>query len=321
MNDTKIIDEAARMTEDAKPAAGLPTRTVHATPLAADNAYAAEEKAKTAQERAEDTAYTINHALSCGTTDVILQPAIAAAFGVNVGCNAHDHHEHPKHGKGGHTHAKPKLTFKTFAHEAGHYLKGEIIGDFAAVPLTIAVQRHFPGFMHGIRTLTEPVFGWAFRSGANRAARHWANERNLDPESPEVKAHAAQIYEHEIAHLPQAVVWNMFAYPIGAVGQKMGGHGRSYPEIFKSKLVGAAISNGLLIGGRMIAPGAAQRWDQMTGQRVFEPVATKAGALFGVDADTMARARHKQTSAAPGSWTNRVDAAPTDQPEPALARP
>lgn len=255
-----------------------------------------QEKAKDDEQKANDIAYTINHALSCGTTDVVLQPVIAATFGINVGCN------HP-----GHTHGKQKLTWKSFAHEAAHYFKGEIIGDIAAVPLTIGVQRLFPDFMNGLRKILEPVFGWAFRLGANHTAKQWAKKQGIAPDTPEVKAHADMVYEHEISHLPQAAVWNMFAYPIGAFAQKAMGHGVAYGQIFKSKLVGAAVSNGILIGGRMIAPGAAQKWDEFTTDKLFLPVSKTVGRVFCVDQKAMEKAAKRQKEGTDGQWQGRLE--------------
>ncbi len=256
----------------------------------------AHEKAKSEEDKANDIAYTINHALSCGTTDVVLQPVIAATFGINVGCN------HPEH-----VHGKQKLTWKSFAHEAAHYFKGEIIGDVAAVPLTIGVQRLFPDFMNGLRKLLEPVFGWAFRIGANHTAMRWAKKQGIAPDAPEVKARAEMVYEHEISHLPQAAVWNMFAYPIGAFAQKAMGHGVAYGQIFKSKLVGAVVSNGILIGGRMIAPGAAQQWDEFTSDKLFMPVSKTVGRVFGVDQQAMEKAAKRQKDGAGGQWQERLE--------------
>lgn len=301
---------------------GTPTTSVTSAAAQPAKSLRELEREKDANKKAEDVAYTINHALSCGTTDVVLQPLIAAAFGVNVGCahpdHAHDHdHGHAHH----HDHpvVKPKITLKSFAHEAGHYLKGEIIGDFAAVPLTIGVQRFFPNFMNGIRKVFEPLLGWAFRGGANRTARHWAQEKGIAEDAPETKAHAAEIYEHEVSHLPQAVVWNLFAYPIGAIGQKMSGHNRPWGEIFKSKLVGAAISNGILIGGRMVAPGAAQKWDTLTGENIFAPVSKKVGRLFGVDEDALEKANQKQRSHGAKAWAERVEEEPKAEQKTGVA--
>jgi hypothetical protein len=295
----------------------LPTTTSQTTSLKTYKTPEEIEKEKTVDARANDIAYTINHAVSCGVTDVVLQPIIAAAFGINVGCgdpshhhHSHDHgdhHHHTHHNHAEHSHSKPKLTLKSFAHEAAHYFKGEIIGDAAAVPLTIAVQRLFPNFMNGLSKLLEPAFGWAFRLGANHTAHVWAKQHGLDQNAQEVGDHAEAIYQHEITHLPQAVVWNMFAYPIGAVAQKVGGHNRPWPEIFKSKLVGAVVSNGILIGGRMIAPGAAQKWDQMTGEHIFMPVSKTVGGLFGVDQKTMEKAARRQKDSADEQWQDRLE--------------
>lgn len=298
---------------EAAPAT-LPTNSIESASLQPRKSMRELEKEKTANQRAEDVAYTINHALSCGTTDVVLQPVIAAAFGgaLNVGC-AHSGHVHEKLSwketlqKFSLKNLK-NLSWKQFRNDAGHYLKGEIIGDFVAVPLTIGVQRLFPNFMNGLRTLTEPLFGWAFRGGANRTARHWASEHGVAENAPETKAHAAEIYEHEISHLPQAVVWNMFAYPIGAAAQKLDGHNHSWGQIFKSKLVGAVISNGLLIGGRMLAPGAAQKWDALTGDNIFAPVNKAVGKLFGVDEKAMEKAAHKQRGPSGSkAWAARLE--------------
>lgn len=298
----------------ASPASAIvPTTTVQASSTSPSKSQREHEKEKTATQRAEDVAYTINHAVSCGTTDLILQPVIAAAFGgaVNVGCAAN---KTPENLTWKETFSRfslknlKNLSWKKFRHDAGHYLKGEIIGDFVAVPLTIGVQRLFPNFMNGLRTLTEPLFGWAFRGGANRTARHWASEHGVAEDAPETKAHAAEIYEHEISHLPQAVVWNMFAYPIGAAAQKLDGHNHSWGQIFKSKLVGAVISNGLLIGGRMLAPGAAQKWDALTGDNIFAPVNKAVGKLFGVDEKAMEKAAHKQRGPSGSkAWAARLE--------------
>ncbi len=344
-----------RQSHDAAVTSTPPVTVVHKAGLEIQPSAREREQAKDKQQRAEDVAYTINHALSCGTTDVLLQPIIAAVFDKNIGCadpshadhngkhhdghgHGHEHHGpghehhgpgHEHHGPGhehhgpGHEHhgpahktphpAKPKLTLKAFAHTAGHYLEGEVIGDVAAVPLTIGVQRFFPNFMHGIRKLTEPLFGWAFRAGANRTARHWAQEQGLANSAPEVKAHAEEIYQHEISHLPQAVVWNMFAYPIGAVAQlKRSGYDLDHlPRILKSKLVGALVSNSILIGGRMIAPGAAQKWDAAMGERVLLPVGKKVGKLFGVDEKTMELAANKGKRYQAAAWATRV----ADEPQ------
>lgn len=303
------------------------------------------EAEKTRQQRATDVAYTINHAVSCATTDMLIAPTISALFGVNVGCSdpthhhgsephdhfhahhdhdhKHEHHEH--HHDGDHHHAhedhdhghahdheppvephahaelhshgpqRSKLNWQLYKSEALHYLKGEIVGDLAAVPLTIMVQRYLPSVMAGLGSIIGPLASPFFRSGAERTARRWGHEHGFADDAPEVVARAEAMYRSEMKHLPQAVMWNLFAFPIGVVGQKWGGHASSTARIIRNKSIGAVISNGILLGGRALNPDLAGRWDDFNSTHVIVPTTKVVGKLFGVkdsDMDRIAQGPH-----------------------------
>ena len=291
---------------------------------------ATQEAQKTREERAEDIAYTINHAVSCATTDMLIAPTVSALFGVQVGCadpshdHGHDHHDHDHHGHEqhhdsaaqGHAHEphphapkRFKLNWKLYRSEALHYFKGEVIGDLAAVPLTIMVQRFFPSVMNGIRHLIEPLAAPFFRRGADYAAKRWGAKQGLPEDAPEIVAHAQSMYQSEIKHLPQAVMWNLFAFPIGVIGQKLGGHGSSVSRIIRNKSIGALISNGILLGTRAFAPDMAERWDKMNSEHVIVPTTKVIGKIFGVrdeDVDRLSKQNNADTS-----WAKRVE---DDQP-------
>ncbi len=323
---------------------------------------AAREADKNSAQRAEDIAYTINHALSCGLNDMIIAPSIAALFGVQVGCSdpshhhgthdnghhGHDHHGHDHHGHEGHnhpvfpspfptgagkkptprkakfvadvppephnhTHGEPHIhaprkfswknlnwntiDWKTYRSEALHYLKGEIIGDAAAVPLTIATQRLFPSLMEGLRRVIEPITAPFFCTGANAAAAHWGKRHGFGSDAPEVIEKAHAMYDREMQHLPQAVMWNLYAFPIGVVTQKLSGHDSSYARIIRNKSIGAIISNTLLLGSRALAPGIAQQWDAMNSRSIIAPVTGAAMQAFGANP-------------APAPWVERVEQGP-----------
>jgi hypothetical protein len=70
--------------------------------------------------------------------------------------------------------------------------------------------------------------------------------------------------------------------------------------------VGAAVSNGILIGGRMLAPGAAQSWDKFAGDHVVAPVGKFVGKLFGVDERAIDAARSHE------SWGKRLESEPAE---------
>lgn len=249
------------------------------------------ERNKTPEQRAEDIAYTNNHAASCATTDLLIVPAIAATFGIN-----------------GET--KQPITWKLFTHEAGHYLKGEIIGDVSAVPLTIMVQRFFPSFMDMVGRIIDPIAKPMFQHGARNAAERWGKKHGFATADTEVVDRAQEIYENEMQHLPQAVVWNMFSFPLGVLGQKWFGHEGSYGEIAKYKLLGTAISNVLLIGGRAMFPDKAEKFDRFNGKHIIRPVTRAVSGLVGIDSKVVDRMDAKAEEAehrANGSWRKRVE--------------
>lgn len=249
------------------------------------------EREKTPEESALDIAYTINHGASCATTDMVIVPALAAGFGIN-----------------GET--KKPITWKLFTHEAGHYLKGEIIGDFSAVPLTIMVQRFFPGFMDMVSRVIDPIAKPLFERGSRHGAERWGKKHGFAKTDAEVVDRAEEIYQNEIKHLPQAVVWNMFSFPLGVLGQKFFGHQGSYGEIVKYKLLGTAISNVLLIGGRAMFPDKAEKFDRLDGKYVIRPVTRAISSLVGIDSkvvDQMDAKAEEAERREHGSWRKRVE--------------
>lgn len=249
------------------------------------------EQNKTPEQRAADIAYTINHAVSCATTDMFIVPALAAGFGING-------------------EKKQKITWKLFTHEAAHYLKGEIIGDFSAVPLTIYVQRHFPAFMDMVGRMVDPVAKPLFQHGARTSAERWGKHHGLAANDPEVVNRAEATYQHEMQHLPQAVVWNMFSFPLGVLGQKWFGHKGGYGEIAKYKLLGTAISNVLLIGGRALFPDKAEKFDRLDGKYIIRPTTRAISGLLGIDSkvvDNMDAKAEEAERREHGSWRKRVE--------------
>lgn len=390
------------------------------------------ERSKTRQQKAEDIAYTINHALSCGLTDVFIQGPISDQVSkwsardnwlgrfcrwADQFFEKHDHAHNHTHNepsrpdpmpvtveaskktpwwrrtqywvvdlfKGSpamkdvlgprdhtskprasklrtinphiepdppHVHEAPKIPKKepntnysigghihgpgcghvsgaggyragsggNVAHPHQHGLRdwmvGEAFGDFAAVPLTIGVQRLFPGFMHGIRRVLEPITGWAFRAGAERDARAWARQHSFAIDGPEATAKAHDLYEHELSHLPQAVMWNVFSIPTNLMVQKhLMKSSYSWPQLLVGKTFGSMVSNGMLIGARAISPDTMHGIDRWNSKHIIVPTAKKIGKALGYDTQTMedaANSVHNRRAAPSREWVERVqrDATP-----------
>lgn len=294
------------------------------------------EKEKTASQHAEDIAYTINHSLYCTLTDFLNPPINAATDGylrwLIPGCG-HDHSKdggHHHHDHGGHcTHPdhhyhppsnlsrweKVKLASnQAFSKERFvQYTKGEFIGDFGAVPLTIGVQRMFPNFMNGVRKLCEPVMRPIFTWGVKRDNKSWAKKHHVAADSQEYKDHAAKVYEYEMSHFPQAVVWTGFSLGLNTGYQVFAD---KTPMPFASKLAlksgsvlsGVLVTAGVVVAARALAPNKMHSFDTWTSKNAILPATKTVGKLFGVkeeDVERMAE-KDKEKDAAP-TWKMRME--------------
>lgn len=270
------------------------------------------EKKKNEAQRAVDIAYTINHALACTATDFIdpyfgnlTQKYLGKRF--SIGCG-HDHSKDNHHDHG-HKHHGPPCAHPHHHHHAGnlkHWWIGEVVGDFGAVPVTIAAQRYFPGFMNGLRKMMEPMLGGFFRKGAERSSKKWAQAQGVSADSQEFKDHVEAVYQHEVSHLPQALMWTTSSIAINLCTQRAIGNKGPFWQLAAGKAVGASISAGLVVGGRGLAPGAAEKWDNFTSEKLFLPATKAVGSLFGVRKEDIDRMAEEQKELKGESWTERA---------------
>lgn len=304
------------------------TTTLTPPAMAGRESAAARERHKSLQQRAEDVIYTLNHTFTCLTlTDFVILPTLRG-IGLNVG---HAHNDAPA-GEGEKTlrarmnladkcadpqHARPKKLFtdllaqeslwKRFWKKAGHWMAGEAIGDVGGAAVTIGVQRFFPGFMEGLRSLIEPLAGGFFRRGATHAAHKWADKHGMAYDSDEVVNRAQELYDYEMRHLPQMGVWTASSVLLHyGVMKKL--ENISVADFAKQKAVGAAITAGLVFGARALAPDKAHKWDETAGRHVVVPLTKKVGKLFGVEEHEV-DAYHesqRQKEDAPKRWADRV---------------
>jgi len=269
------------------------------------------EAQKTSEERSEDIAYTINHALACTATDFI-DPFVGnwtqqwLGKRISIGCG-HDHSKDGDHGHGHHHHDHDHAHDHAPKSHLKHWWIGEVAGDFGAVPVTVAFQRYAPGFMDGLRQVMEPVMGPLFRYGAQRSARGWAREQGIDIDSDACREKENQIYAHEVRHLPQALIWTVSSVAINLATQRALGNKAPLWQLAAGKASGAAISAGLVVGGRALVPEAAHDWDRFTSRNIFLPATKAVGKVVGVNeehVDNMARSHpHDGT----GHWTARIE--------------
>ena len=267
-----------------------------------------DERSKSEQQKAEDVIYTLNHALTClSITDTVVAPAIGAMsekwFGKRVELCGHDHGPGESH----HDMAAEQRAneLRPLWKRASDWIIGEAVGDVGAVGFTIGVQRMFPGFMDGIRHVLEPVLGWAFRSGANRAAVSWGEKNGLEKNDPAIADRAKELYQYEMKHLPQMAVWTVSSVGINYATMwgmnkyrthKTGMEGDfNIWKFTKGKSLGAATTAAIVMGTRAIAPNGAHSWDQSAGKHVIVPLTKILGKPFGVRTEDVDKFNEKRS--------------------------
>ena len=271
------------------------------------------EASKTREQRGEDIAYTINHALACTATDFI-DPYVGnltqKAFRKRISIDAIEKAYDKKNGR-------------SDAHEEskGHGLAwwvGEAAGDFGAIPVTIAFQRLFPGFMHSIRTLMEPSLSYVFKHGAEKGAERYAKSHGFALDDPKVLAKQAEIYKYEVDHLPQAFMWTTSSFAINLATQKYIMKNDAPLWILAlGKGLGATISATALVTIRGLIPDVARQSDSWLSRHIISPTTTFLARSVGVDEKTVNKIIEKDTATKPVDlWQTRVK--PKDS---ALAQP
>lgn len=277
------------------------------------------EKQKNELQRAQDIAYTINHAVVCTVADVFGAPVNALTqkyLGASpIGCNDPSHN----HGK------KPKRGFMSYL---GHVAPAEIAADVAAVPITIAIQRMFPGFMAGLSKTLEPLFGDIFKIGAKAGGKSWAKKHGLDPNGPEAKEKANEIYRHEADHLAQAGVWTAAAFGLNVGIQHTSerirppkiGRPQTLKELIVGKGVGSTITSVALVTFRGFMPSLAERSDDYFSRKVFIPLSRKLSGWFGLSKDTI-DTLEQQEAAQDKYWDDKIAKGKKQTKEKAAEQP
>lgn len=201
------------------------------------------EKSKTKKQRAEDVAYTLNHAIVCTATDVV-----SPYFGNWI---------------------TQQLGNKS---QLGKWYIAEAAGDFGAIPITVGIQRFFPGAMAHISETVEPIFKKSFQRGAKRATKEWAHNHDISEGSPEYKEHLDKIYKYEVSHIPQALVWGLTSTALNVATQlAMDKKQTPVHHILAGKVGSAVFAAGITLGIRTIIPHKAEKFDRFISKNLVLP--------------------------------------------------
>jgi hypothetical protein len=197
------------------------------------------------------------------------------------------------------------------------FTASEIVGDFAGVIPVVAMQRYTPWAMDGLRPLLRFTLGPVFRIGAERSARQWAQEQGVSTDSQEYQDHFNAIYEHEMHHLPQAAWWTAWSSGFNIALQQPFYAKMATPQIrhefplgnlrqrVLTKIGGAGLSIGLVLGTRALFPEAAHRFTDWTEETLVSPATRVVTGTIGLDAQAVDEAITDRRRYHDGSWQER----------------
>src|SRR5690606_3397257 len=127
----------------------------------------------------------------------------------------------------------------------------------------------------------------------------------VDSASPDCKAKEQQIYDHEIRHLPQALVWTASSVAINLTTQKYLGNTAPLWQLAAGKAAGAGISAALVVTGRALAPQTARTWDQFTSKNLFLPMTKILGRAAGISGEDVERMAAREQRLEEAGWTEQ----------------
>ncbi len=206
------------------------------------------EQNKTVEQKNAEWGYTFSHMATCMSCDFLTPYISAWAQGKQTG------------------------NFNWREH-----LGGELLGDIAAVPATIVVQRFAPELMAGIRKTLEPVMRPFYEKIALTEAESWAHQNRIDENSNAFEEFRAQQYEYNMSKIPLQATWTLLSAALNVTVQKAPifsefiHNDGSTLEVLKAVSIGAGITLALQTAGRGIAPRQMHDLDDFIAEKIVQP--------------------------------------------------
>jgi hypothetical protein len=159
---------------------------------------------------------------------------------------------------------------------------GEIVGDSAALFEFLAIKKLFRKPIESLTQSVRGMFSGTFERSGHKHLQEWALKEHIKQDDPRYKA-ALDQYTNFQAHNAVDSTIVATAATLSNVGvQKYLGNPKRFYEILVSKMAGAAITMGLMIGVRTAVPHSAQRLDDELSSRYFSRVTRFLQRVAGV---------------------------------------
>lgn len=219
----------------------------------------------------EDIAFGLQQTLACWGTDFI-DPYVGKWFQDKF----KDHHHH-----------------STMAHTWG----GEIVGDTAALFAFLGIRQLAPGVIEGMKAAVRTGGDGVLERMGKKSLRGWAQEHGVAEDSDAYRAHLEQWKDFQADNVAKSTVISASSVVLNVGAQKAMGNTHTLPVIAGSKVVGAAITMGAMLGLRFTIPQTTRALDDELSKKYFTPLIRKTQRLFGAK-ETATSAPEDSTHAA-----------------------
>jgi hypothetical protein len=207
----------------------------------------------------EDISFGMQQTLACWATDFI-DPYIGKWFQDKY---KDDHHQ------------------SSLSHTWG----GEIIGDSAAFFMFLGVQRLCPEPMHWFKEGVKKAFDPFYDRLGKKSIRHWAYEHSIDEDSERYRRKLDEWKDFQADNFAKSSVITVSSVAANIATQKAMGNTHTLSTIAASKVIGAAITMGTMLGIRFAIPKTTHELDEELNERYFSPLIRKTQKLVGAKVD------------------------------------
>lgn len=205
-----------------------------------------------------EIAYGIQQTLTCWATD-FLDPPISAWYQKNFG----------KPGAGG---------------GLDHTLKGEFVGDTAALGVYLGAKRMFQGPIDGIISGVKGAFDGTLTKMGKGAIKGWAESHNVQEGDERYKRKLEEYKDYQAENAVDSGIISVAATGINVLAQKhMFGNNQSYGVILKSKLLGAGLTLGAMFMTRTLMPNTTKAFDNELEERYISKAIKISKRALGAD--------------------------------------
>ncbi len=214
------------------------------------------DKEERNKQFANDVVYAGTHLAACTVLDIAIDPHI-------------------------NQYVQDKLA-PSFKGQEVHARKAEVISDVSASVIFLGLQRFFPGVVNGIKKAMKPLLNPIYEKIGNNRLQEWAERHHVDPASKEFRNKLDEWKDQQAGNFAKSSVIAGLSAAGNVVAQIKLGNPRPKWVITTGKLSGAAVTVGVILGVRALAPRGMHKVDKNINKYVAMPLINVTQKLFGV---------------------------------------